>query len=55
MSQSEQKSPTLNESIIDRLRPLTDAHPHGIVVMDAAGRIVLANPMTGTMFGYAPA
>lgn len=35
-------------------RRVVECAPYGIVVIDAHGRILLANPLAGELFGYAP-
>lgn len=35
-------------------RSIIEAAPDGMLVVDAAGRILLSNPMAETIFGYAP-
>ena len=35
-------------------RSIIETAPDGMLVVDAAGRILLANPQAGHLFGYAP-
>src|SRR6187549_725218 len=47
-----------NESIralIEQYRPLLEAVPDAVLLVDGEGKILLANTQAGTLFGYAPA
>jgi PAS domain S-box-containing protein len=54
MTPSSAPVPTLPQGIDDHVfRTLFAAYPDGLVVVDADGRIVLANPAATTLLGYA--